>query len=270
MSKMDSLFALRNTIPPRTRLILEISGVLLILLLWIGLTAFGNISQALLPTPQSVLFSFKELHFEDALVRNLFFSIKLNVLGYLEAIAICIPLGFLVALFPLFNGAFSRHINAIRFLPITALTGLFIAWFGIDTNMKVQFLAFGIVVYLLPVVVQRVSDLDSVYQQTAFTLGASKWQMIRTVFIPGVLPKLSDDIRVLTAISWTYIIVAELVNRSGGIGALIYSSARQSRIDKVFALLVVIVLLGFVQDKILSGLDRLLFPHKYLGSSDAS
>jgi NitT/TauT family transport system permease protein len=86
--------------------------------------------------------------------------------------------------------------------------------------------------------------------------------MIRTVFIPGVLPKLYDDIRVLTAISWTYIIVAELVNRSGGVGAMIYSAARQSRIDKVFALLLVIVLVGFLQDKLLSWLDKKLFPFK--------
>ncbi len=262
---MSKLFSLREGLSRKTRTILELSGLVFLLLLWFVITAMQLVPQSLLPSPQSVLASFPELHFDDALVRNLFFSIKLNVLGYLEAIAISIPLGFLVGLLPFFHGVFSRYIDAIRFLPITALTGLFIAWFGIDTGMKVQFLAFGIIVYLLPVVVQRVLELDSVYQQTAFTLGASKWQMIRTVFIPGVLPKLFDDIRVLTAISWTYIIVAELVNRSGGVGAMIYTSARQSRIDKVFALLLVIVLIGIIQDKLLGWLDRTVFPHKYQG-----
>jgi len=187
----------------------------------------------------------------------------LNVAGYLEAVAICVPLGFLIGLFPLFKGLFSRQVDAIRFIPLTAITGLFIVWFGIEDTMKIQFLAFGIIVYLLPVVVQRVDGVENVYQQTAFTLGASTWETIRTVFFPSVFSKLFDDIRVLVAISWTYIIVAEMVNKTGGIGAMLYSAARQSRIDKVFALLFLIILVGFIQDKIFKALDKKLFPYKH-------
>ena len=149
-------------------------------------------------------------------------------------------------------------------MPLTAVTGLFIAWFGIDSEMKIAFLAFGILVYLLPVIVQRIDEVEEVYVQTAYTLGASNWQQIRTVFIPAVLSRVSDDIRVLVAISWTYIIVAELVNaNSGGIGALAFKMARQSRIDKVFAILLIIIAVGFLQDKLFKLLDRLLFAHKY-------
>ena len=131
--------------------------------------------------------------------------------------------------------------------------------------MKIHFLAFGIVVYLLPVVVQRIREVPLVYHQTVKTLGASRWQTIRSVFIPDVMSKISVDIRVLVAISWTYIIVAELVNKSGGVGALAYTAARQSRIDKVFAILVVIVIVGFLQDLLLQKLERVLFPYKFLG-----
>lgn len=244
---------------------LEVGGFVVIVLTWMLAAKMALIPSSLLPSPLEVVCSLRPLHFEDALICNLMYSIQLNLMGYMEALLVCIPIGFLIGLFPLFNGIFSKYIDAVRFLPITALTGLFIAWFGIENTMKVQFLAFGITVYLLPVVVQRVIELDSVYQQTAFTLGATKWQMIRTVFIPGVLPKLSDDIRVLTAISWTYIIVAELLNRTGGIGALIYSAARQSRIDKVFALLLVIILVGILQDRLLVWIDKKLFPFKASG-----
>ena len=69
--------------------------------------------------------------------------------------------------------------------------------------------------------------------------------------------------RVLTAISWTYIIIAELLNRQGGIGALIYVKARQGQLEKVFAILIVIVLIGFLQDRIFVYMDKRLFPHKY-------
>jgi hypothetical protein len=83
------------------------------------------------------------------------------------------------------------------------------------------------------------------------------------VYFPAVFSKLMEDVRVLTAISWTYIIIAELLNRQGGIGALIYVKARQGQIDKVFAILILIVLIGFLQDRLFGYIDRRLFPHKY-------
>ncbi|HJW28547.1 MAG TPA: hypothetical protein VJ508_04765, partial [Saprospiraceae bacterium] len=81
---------------------------------------------------------------------------------------------------------------------------------------------------------------------------------------PSVVSRLSDDIRVLTAISWTYIIVAEGIGSQGGIGDLIWKAGfRQGRIDKVFALLIVIMIIGVVQDKVFVWLDRTFFPYKY-------
>ena len=116
----------------------------------------------------------------------------------------------------------------------------------------------------MPVVVQRIDDVQDVYTKTVYTLGATNWQTIRSVYIPAVISKLSDDIRVLTAISWTYIIIAESLGNQGGIGALIWRAGqRQGRVDKVFALLVLIVIIGFLQDKYFTYLDRKFFPYKY-------
>ena len=243
---------------------LSLIGLFIILGIWCLLTFTGLVGKSILPNPFAVLTSFKELHFEDLLVRNTLYSIKLNLLGYAEAISISLLLGFLIGLFPAINSIFSRYVDAIRFIPLTAVTGLFIAWFGIETNMKVQFLAFGIIVYLLPIVVQRISEVDKIYLQTAYTLGATKWQIFKTVYWPFVTSKIFDDIRVLTAISWSYIIVAELINKTGGVGALIFTAARQSRIDKVFAVLFVIVLIGIMQDKLFKWLDKKLFPFKHV------
>lgn len=222
------------------------------------------VTKTILPAPGAVFGSFGELYMEKGLMRNLFTSLKLNILGYLLAIASALVLGFVIGLFPLFRSLLSRYIDAIRFIPLAAVTGLFIAWFGIDTNMKVQFLAFGIFVFLLPVVVQRIDEVEKTYTQTAYTLGASKWQIIRHVFWPHVNSRIIDDIRVLTAISWTYIIVAELVNTDGGgIGTMIFKAQRISRLDQVFALLVVIVIIGFLQDLFFVWLDKTIYPHKY-------
>jgi NitT/TauT family transport system permease protein len=261
---MKKLFKLRGKLPSRTITIIELAGAALLLMSWQLLVSFGHIPHSILPTPTDVLKAFPELHFNDYLIANTIQSVKLNMLGYLEAVVIALPLGLIIGLFPVFNALSRKYIDAARFIPLTAVTGLFIAWFGIDINMKIQFLAFGIAIYLLPVVMQRVSEVEKVYEQTAYTLGASKWQMIKTVFIPKVMSSISDDIRVLVAISWTYIIVAEMMNSSGGIGSMIFLSARQGRLDKVFAMLIVIVLIGFVQDKTFIWLDKKFFPHKHL------
>lgn len=265
---MKDLFEINGHLSERQERIFVLSGIAFLLFVWSAITIL--FPTPVFPTPWKVLFSFKELHFEDALVRNLFYSIKLNLLGYFEAIIIAIPLGFIIGLFPVFQSLFNKPVDALRFIPLTAVTGLFIVWFGIEDAMKVHFLAFGIVVYLLPVVAQRIREVLPVYQQTVKTLGASRLQMVKSVFIPDVMSKISVDIRVLVAISWTYIIVAELVNKSGGVGALAYTAARQSRIDKVFAILVVIIIVGFLQDLLLQKLDRLLFPYKYLGNTKES
>jgi len=222
------------------------------------------VDKGTLPRPYKVLASFKELHFDDLLLMNTYYSIKLNVLGYIEAIVLSLLIGFIIGLLPFFRSLMSKYIDAIRFVPLAAVTGIFIAWFGIEMNMKVQFLAFGIIVFLLPVVVQRIDEVDKIYSQTAYTLGASGWQIVRHVYWPHVTSKLIDDVRVLTAISWTYIIVAELVNADSGLGKLIFVARRQSRLDKVFALLIIIIVIGILQDLLFKWIDRMLFPHRYV------
>lgn len=216
-----------------------------------------------LPSPTEVLGAIPEMFVRDNLINNIFISIQLNFYGYVIAIVASLLLGFIIGLIPLFRGLFNRILDAGRFIPLAAVTGIFILWLGIGGEMKVTFLAFGILVYLIPVVIQRIDEVQSVYLQTVFTLGATAWQTVRSVYIPYVSSKIIDDIRVLTAISWTYITIAEMLNKSGGIGELIWESKRQSRIDKAFAVLLIIVVIGILQDRLFVSIDKMLFPHKH-------
>jgi NitT/TauT family transport system permease protein len=96
-------------------------------------------------------------------------------------------------------------------------------------------------------------------------LGATPVQRIRHVYIPSVISRIIIDVQNLLAISWTYIIVAEMINSSsGGIGSLAFLSARQSRVDMVFAVLLIIVFVGFLQDRLFSFLDKRICRFKYL------
>ena len=283
------MFKLRGKLSSQQSLVLSIIGIFIFLLLWYALTAEfiavdpqdyadpdnpeaiknapshrAVVSPGILPKPSKVFTAFGDLYNDNKLIKNTFWSIGLNLAGYMKAVLIALPIGFIIGLLPLFRGAFQKHIDAIRFLPLTAVTGLFIVWFGIDTDMKVNFLAFGILIYLLPIIVQRIDEVDDVYLKTVYTLGANSWQTIKSVYIPSVISRLSDDIRILTAISWTYIIVAEMMGSEGGLGNLIFTAGRrQGRVDKVFALLVIIILIGVLQDKIFHYLDKRFFPHKH-------
>jgi NitT/TauT family transport system permease protein len=269
-----NLFELRGTPSKSEKGMLEFGGLILLLAIWQILALLVN-KVGILPSPfiplqwasgngsSSVLTSIPELWYKDLLLKNTLYSLYLNVCGYLIAILVALPLGFIIGLSPIANGIFNKPIDAIRFLPLTAVTGLFIAWFGIQSQMKIFFLAFSIIVYLIPVIVQRVYEVEDVYIQTVKTLGANKWQTIYKVFMPAVLSRVSDDIRVLTAISWTYIVVAELINNEGGIGSLSVRAARQGRLDKAFFVLFVIILLGMLQDKLFRWLDKKTFRFKY-------
>jgi NitT/TauT family transport system permease protein len=268
---VKELFKMGGSVDKMTSTVISLIGLVILLVLWYLLTVTGDIiPHKILPNPVSVLKSYGELFTDYELLSNAWYSIKLNIYGYVTAIVLALPLGFIIGMFPIARSLFSQYIDAIRFLPLTAITGIFIAWFGIGFDMKVYFLSFGIVIYLLPIIVQRINELqnpsndkDYVYLQTITTLGASDWQKFKHVYFPYVTEKISEDIRVITAISWTYIIVAELLNKEGGIGAMIYTLGRQSRTPEVFALLFLIILIGFLQDRLFILLDRILFPSKY-------
>jgi len=263
---MSWLFKLRGEVPKKWALALEILGVSLIILLWIFLTLGESpiIPSKILPKPGKVMASYSSLLQENDLIRNTFRSIGLNLAGYIKAILWTIPFGFIIGLYPLFKGMYQRSLDAVRFVPIAAAIGIFIAWFGISSNMKVNFLAFGIFIFLSPIVVQRIKEVNDVYLKTVYTIGATDWQTIWTVYIPSVFSKLIDDIRILTAISWTYIVVIETINsEEGGLGALTWTARRLSKPENVYALLLLIIFIGIVQDWIFVQLDKELLPHKY-------
>ena len=260
------LFKLRGELTKGQKIILGVSGFIFLIIIWAIFTGGEKpiIPKAIFPHPLRVLSAFRELYVENELFMNVCKSIGLNLGGYIKAIGYALPVGFAIGLIPMLRGAFQKMVDAVRFLPLTALTGLFIIWFGIYSEQKINFLAFGIFIYLLPIVIQRIDEVDDVYLKTVHTLGANYWQTIRTVYMPAVISKLSDDIRILTAISWTYIIVAETSADQGGIGSLIYRTGqRLGRVDKTVACLILIMVIGMFQDKVFAYLDRKFFPYKY-------
>jgi NitT/TauT family transport system permease protein len=243
--------------------LLQLSGWLILFGIWYLITNFGIINTHVMPTPQKTWRALTEMKSDDDLINNILFSVRINLIGYLKCIIAALVVGFAIGLSPRVRKMFSQQVNALRFVPITALMGIFIAISGLTIATKINFLAFGIWVYLVPVVVQRIDEVDTTHLQMMKTLGASFWQTVRYVTWRSVLSRLSDDIRILVGISWTYIIVAELAGIQGGLGSLIFLGERQSNVGKVYAVIFIIVAIGIIQDALFKLLDRLLFKFKY-------
>ncbi|MEI6672148.1 MAG: hypothetical protein WCL02_02030 [bacterium] len=267
--KIKALFKFGGEVDKKTALAINMLGWILLLLIWWLLPTMGWIKDTILPSPIAVFKSYKVLFIERSLVANTGYSIGINLAGYLQALAIAIPLGFLVGLIPFFRHLISKQVEAIRFTPLPATTGIFMAMFGLGLGVKVEFLAFGIFVYLLPAVTQRIKDIDTddhlkALKQTMWTLNASNWQTMKFFYFPSVLSRFSMDVLNLVAVSWTYIVIAEMINAQGGMGYMIYmATSRGSHVDQLYAILMLIIFIGFVQDKALKRLDKKLFPSKY-------
>jgi NitT/TauT family transport system permease protein len=217
------------------------------------------VPSVILPSPTDVLKAFPVLHFEEALVRSAIASFYRVTMGFALAAVVAIPLGILMGTYPPLERFFFPLLDPLRFLPISALVPLFIVWFGINDLQKVMFLFVGIIVYLLPLVVQAVEGVDEVYLQTATTLGASPGQIIRHVLVPGSLPAIGEALRVMNGIGWTYVILAEVINAPLGLGALINVAGKRSHVDQIFALVLVILAIGAASDFVIRQVNRRLF-----------
>lgn len=266
---LKKFFSIDGEIPKKTKLLISILGWVLLFTIWWVVTAFGWINPYILPPPGKVFSSYGVLIGEKHLFSHIGYSISINILGYLQAIIIAVPLGFLIGLIPFFRELIIKQIGAARFTPLPATTAIFMAIFGVGIGLKIQFLAFGIFVYLLPAIVQRIDEIKTddhlkAVKQTMVTLNASTWQTLKHFYIPSVLSRFFPDVINLVAVSWTYIIIAELLNAQGGLGYLIYlATNRQNHIEQVYAVIILIILIGIVQDFLLKALDKKLFKFKY-------
>ncbi len=147
----------------------------------------------------------------------------------------------------------------LRYMPISAFIPMFIYWFGIDEGQKIAFLFLGVFVYLLPVVVTAIRVVPEELVQTALTLGATRWQVVRTVLLPAAMPEIFDSFRVMNAISWTYVILAEFVNTKAGLGYLIQFAGDHQKTAQVFAGIIVIGLIGLGTDALIRLGNRAFF-----------
>lgn len=257
---MSELFALRASLPRKLRPYLALAAPLLVMLVWCVLSYGGIVSEAILPSPTEVVRGLLQLFFQHDLAMAIWTSTQRITIAFLLAAATAMPLGVLMGAFEPINRFFEPVMAPLRFMPISAFIPLLILWFGIDEAQKIAFLYLGVFVYLLPVVVTAIRAVPQEYIDTAYTLGASRRKVILSILVPASLPEIFDAFRVMNAIAWTYVILAEAVNPGTSLGYLIQLAYSHSKPQWSFAGLVVIGGVGLVTDGLLRAINALLFP----------
>ena len=253
------LFALRAPLPKATALALGFVMPALVLAVWC-VASYGRLAPAdFLPSPTEVVRGTLQLFLQYDLFEAILVSTRRIAMAFLLASAVALPLGILMGAFTPVNRLFEPIFSPLRYMPISAFIPLLILWFGIYEKQKIAFLFLGVFVYLLPVVVTAIRAVPEEYIQTALTLGATRGQVVRTVLLPAAAPEIFDSFRVMNAISWTYVILAEAVNPEHGLGYMVELARTHQKASWSFAGLLVIGGIGLLTDFIISTASRILF-----------
>jgi ABC-type nitrate/sulfonate/bicarbonate transport system permease component len=264
---------LRREIPLWGAVLLAVLSIALVFSLWWLVTRGESDERILppykLPSPQETFESFPSLWFERELTRNTLTTLRRVVLGFGLAVLVGLPLGVLCGCFPPVN-AFFAPLNIFgRNIPIAALVPLMYAFFGIGEEQKVMFIFFASVAFVISDTARAVNDIGSHYIDTAYTLGASRWQVIMKVLVPLAMPGVFNSFRLLFGLAFGYIMLAESIkigSEAGGLGDIIITSQRRGPREHILLVLLIIPLVALAVDRLLFWIQRELFPHRYGGT----
>ncbi|MCD1259754.1 ABC transporter permease [Paenibacillus athensensis] len=258
--RRGKLFAIRGELSRRGYL----SGVLLVvaaaLLVWSALSYGGLVNRTFLPTPGQVLTQFIAQLGSSVFWHHVGISIFRVSMGFLLACLLGIPLGILAGTFRFAEALLVPPTEFIRYMPATAFIPLIMVWAGIGEWAKILVIFIGCFFQLLLMVADNTRAVSNDLLQTSYTLGASRWQAIEKVLIPALLPDLMNTLRLIIGWAWSYLVVAELVAASSGLGFAIMKAQRFLNTDLIFVGIIAIGLLGLLTDRIFAYCHRRFFP----------
>ena len=220
-----------------------------------------------LPAPHEVAVAFytsfttePQRRSEQWLHQSLWHSIQIIFWGFMLSSVVGVPMGILCGTFAAVSRIQEPFVEFFRYLPAPAFGALAVAILGIYDGPKIAIIFIGTFFQQVLVVANTTRQLDISLLEAALTLGANRRQLLFKVVIPGILPQLYRDQRILLGWAWTYLIVAELIGTSSGITWFITQQARYQNFDNVFAAIIMIGIIGLLSDVVLAKLGKMLFP----------
>ena len=256
---MLRLLTFRNQLPPRTEFVLGILGFAGFLLNWQAIASAGVMRPEFLPLPGAVISALVRLFTENGFAIDIGISIYRVWLAFLLSVVIAVPLGLMMSSYRVVGAVVEPFVDFVRYLPVPALVPLLIIWFGVGETSKIAVLWMGTFFQLLLLVADDTRKVPAEYIESGLTLGASRRQIMCDIIIPAALPNIVDNLRVTMGWCWTYLIVAEIVAASSGVGYVICSLRPFVKTPELMARIIAIGIIGLITDQAFRWAHRRLF-----------
>ena len=229
--------------------------------IWLYGAIFAGVPAILLPTPQQVAASALSIIRDEGFLWDALASLERIFLSFLITSAIGVPLGILMGTFKSFEALLNPFVSAWRYLPAAAFVPLLLMWLGTGEGPKIALLFLGVIFFQITIVMDMTKGIPRPLIETAMTLGATRTQIVARIILPWLYPNVIVALRQTIAIGWTYLVIAEIIASTDGIGAMMMRSQRFVHTDKILVGIVTIGILGLLTDVAFQWLHRVLFPY---------
>ena len=252
-------------VEPATRAVLGVCFFVLFVLLWAAVTFGGLVPKTFLADPLQMLASGWNLLVKYNFSYDIGMTVWRVLGGFLLAALLALPLGVLMGAYKPVEAFFEPFVSFARYLPASAFIPLLILWAGIGESQKLAVIFIGSFFQLVLMIAVVVGNTRRDLVEAAYTLGSSDRGLVWRVLIPGAAPEICEILRMVLGWAWTYVIVAELIGASSGIGHMITDSQALLATDQIIFGIIVIGLIGLASDLGFKWLNRRLFPWALLG-----
>jgi NitT/TauT family transport system permease protein len=231
-----------------------------VLICWQLLGADTGPRSVFLPTPTSVIRALWELFTTQSFLVDIGASIYRVTAGFLLAAVVSVPLGLLAGSVRFLDRLIQPINDFTRYLPVPSLIPLTILWVGIGDAEKILIIFLGTVFQVIPLVADAAANVPSNLIDLGRTSGASKSKILTKVVVPWCLPTIYDQLRVALGWAWGYLVIAELVAATSGIGHVIIQAQRYIQTSRVMAGIVSIGMIGLFFDLCFKFPKKRIFP----------
>jgi len=237
-------------------------GLICFLGLWELAIRFNLIDPYFLPPPSKIFFRAIQMTTgpEAVLINDIRISASRVLTGFLLSVLAGVPFGLVMGVSPVVRAALNPIISIIRPLPALSWIPLSMLWLGIDEQQKYAIVFMGCFASILVYTIDATMRVDPVLRRAARNLGASDFQVIRYVILPGALPDILSGLKVVLAIAWTCVISAEMVGANSGLGFRIWTAKEWSDTGQVLVGMISISVTVLILDIAFRGLEKIILP----------
>ena len=228
--------------------------------LWSVATLGGFVSKTFLADPITMLREGYLLFAQHGFAKDVGMTVWRVVGGFVLAAVVGVPLGIAMGAFKPIEAFFEPFVSFARYLPASAFIPLLILWAGIGEAQKLLVIFIGVFFQIVLMVAVIVGSTRRDLVEAAYTLGASSRGIVRRVLLPSAAPQIAETLRLVLGWAWTYVIVAELIGASSGIGHMIMDSQALLNTGQIIFGIIVIGVIGLVSDFAFKRANRALFP----------